>query len=171
MNDNPHLIYTKSLPKKHYDPNQLELSLDIDPPVVVPFVSEVEEFNALMNKPNNYEPTIPEKRNGSLYTNSSWKNLRNIEKHVNEVTSLKFWTRCATLLMFPWGMELCYMVLKIKFGRPIVRCKLQTYQRLAQLRKKQKGQWNLDLGNKGRRATMKSVVINILYTDHVTRRL
>jgi hypothetical protein len=28
----------------------------------VPFVSEVEEFNALMNKPNNYEPTIPENR-------------------------------------------------------------------------------------------------------------
>ena len=27
----------------------------------VPFVSEVEEFNALMNKPNNYEPTIPAK--------------------------------------------------------------------------------------------------------------
>jgi predicted HAD superfamily Cof-like phosphohydrolase len=25
----------------------------------VPFVSEVEEFNTLMNKPNNYEPTIP----------------------------------------------------------------------------------------------------------------
>jgi hypothetical protein len=28
----------------------------------VPFVSEVEEFNALMNKPNNYEPTIPTNR-------------------------------------------------------------------------------------------------------------
>ena len=28
----------------------------------VPFVSEVEEFNALMNKPNNYEPTIPENK-------------------------------------------------------------------------------------------------------------
>ena len=28
----------------------------------VPFVSEVEEFNALMNKPNNYEPIIPENR-------------------------------------------------------------------------------------------------------------
>jgi hypothetical protein len=25
----------------------------------VPFVSEVEEFNSLMNKPNNYVPTIP----------------------------------------------------------------------------------------------------------------
>ena len=27
----------------------------------VPFVDEVEEFNDLMNKPNNYEPTIPKK--------------------------------------------------------------------------------------------------------------
>ena len=28
----------------------------------VPFVSEVEEFNALMNKPNNYESTIPDRK-------------------------------------------------------------------------------------------------------------
>ena len=28
----------------------------------VPFVSEVEEFNELMNKPNNYEPTIPQNK-------------------------------------------------------------------------------------------------------------
>ncbi len=28
----------------------------------VPFVSEVEEFNQTFNKPNNYEPTIPEKK-------------------------------------------------------------------------------------------------------------
>ena len=28
----------------------------------VPFVSEVEEFNATFNKPNNYEPTIPAKK-------------------------------------------------------------------------------------------------------------
>jgi hypothetical protein len=28
----------------------------------VPFVSEVETFNATMGKPNNYEPTIPEKK-------------------------------------------------------------------------------------------------------------
>ncbi len=28
----------------------------------VPFVSEVEEFNALMNKPNNYVPTIPDRK-------------------------------------------------------------------------------------------------------------
>ena len=29
---------------------------------LVPFVDEVEEFNSLMNKPNNYEPTIPDKK-------------------------------------------------------------------------------------------------------------
>ena len=28
----------------------------------VPFIDEVEEFNALMGKPNNYEPTIPERK-------------------------------------------------------------------------------------------------------------
>jgi predicted HAD superfamily Cof-like phosphohydrolase len=28
----------------------------------VPFVDEVEEFNQLMNKPNNYEPTIPDEK-------------------------------------------------------------------------------------------------------------
>lgn len=28
----------------------------------VPFVDEVEEFNSLMNKPNNYEPVIPNKK-------------------------------------------------------------------------------------------------------------
>ena len=28
----------------------------------VPFVDEVEEFNLLMDKPNNYEPTIPEQK-------------------------------------------------------------------------------------------------------------
>ena len=29
----------------------------------VPFVDEVEDFNSLMGKPNNYEPTIPDKKN------------------------------------------------------------------------------------------------------------
>ena len=29
----------------------------------VPFVNEVEDFNSLMGKPNNYEPTIPDKKN------------------------------------------------------------------------------------------------------------
>jgi hypothetical protein len=35
---------------------QLELEFD------VPFVNEVEQFNTTFGKPNNYEPTIPEKK-------------------------------------------------------------------------------------------------------------
>ena len=30
--------------------------------IKVPFVDEVEEFNAVMGKPNNYTPTIPEEK-------------------------------------------------------------------------------------------------------------
>ena len=33
----------------------------------VPFVSEVEEFNALMAKPNNYEPIIPKEKNEWMF--------------------------------------------------------------------------------------------------------
>ena len=33
-----------------------------DAPPSVPFVNEVEQFNATFGKPNNYEPTIPEKK-------------------------------------------------------------------------------------------------------------
>jgi predicted HAD superfamily Cof-like phosphohydrolase len=30
--------------------------------ISVPFIDEVEEFNAVMGKPNNYEPTVPERK-------------------------------------------------------------------------------------------------------------
>jgi len=34
----------------------------------VPFIDEVEEFNAVMGKPNNYEPTVPERNEwGFIY--------------------------------------------------------------------------------------------------------
>ena len=39
-----------------------ELNNGIEAPPGVPFVNEVEIFNATFGKPNNYEPTIPEKK-------------------------------------------------------------------------------------------------------------
>ena len=41
-----------------------ELSLEIShlKNTYVPFISEVEEFNAIMGKPNNYNPTIPDEK-------------------------------------------------------------------------------------------------------------
>ena len=35
----------------------------------VPYVSEVEEFNATMGKPNNYSPTIPERKEWEIVYN------------------------------------------------------------------------------------------------------
>ncbi len=46
---------------------QLKLFKEEELPVwvnEVPFVSEVEKFNATFGKPNNYEQTIPEKKEG-----------------------------------------------------------------------------------------------------------
>ena len=51
-------IYT-DLELQKMKPQQQKLLKDT---TGVPFVDEVEEFNALMNKPNNYEPTIPAKK-------------------------------------------------------------------------------------------------------------
>jgi len=42
--------------------NRLNLEISNIEDNYVPFVSEVEDFNSLMNKPNNYEPTIPKNR-------------------------------------------------------------------------------------------------------------
>ena len=44
---------------------QLKLDFQVFDPEAngrVPFVDEVEIFNKTFNKPNNYEPTIPEKK-------------------------------------------------------------------------------------------------------------
>ena len=35
----------------------------------VPFISEVEEFNAVMGKPNNYNPVIPDEKEWMLKSN------------------------------------------------------------------------------------------------------
>ena len=103
----------------------------------VPFVDEVETFNNTFGKTNNYEPVIPEyKKSGNLSMILSSKNSKNIEKLAKEGTLWKFWTLCATLLMFPLGTVLCYMALKIRYGQHIKRYKLLICQKLVQLKKR-----------------------------------
>jgi hypothetical protein len=45
--------------KNGFYPQELTVTLSPPQPLYVPFVSEVEEFNAVMGKPNNYNPVIP----------------------------------------------------------------------------------------------------------------
>ena len=42
--------------------NPYQLEFDFEVQTDVPFVNEVEEFNRTFGKPNNYKPTIPNKK-------------------------------------------------------------------------------------------------------------
>ena len=53
----------------------------------VPFVSEVEEFNSLMNKPNNYVPTIPPKNEWDFVYNFILEELEEY-KHACETENI-----------------------------------------------------------------------------------
>ena len=53
----------------------------------VPFVSEVEEFNSLMNKPNNYVPTIPAKSEWDFVYNFVLEELEEY-KHACETENI-----------------------------------------------------------------------------------
>jgi predicted HAD superfamily Cof-like phosphohydrolase len=48
--------------KDGFYPQELTVTLSSPQPTYVPFVSEVEEFNAVMGKPNNYTPVIPDEK-------------------------------------------------------------------------------------------------------------
>ena len=121
----------------------------------VPFVDEVEIFNYTFDKPNNYEPTIPEKKNGSLYMTLYKKNSKNIEKLAKGATLWKFWTLCATLLMFPLGTVLCYTALRIRYGQHIKRYKQVICQKLVKLKKKPYRPSAKEVRNKVRPAILK----------------
>ena len=51
--------YYEELTKKK---NPMQLTIDFPESPNVPFVNEVEEFNKTFGKPNNYKPTIPNKK-------------------------------------------------------------------------------------------------------------
>jgi len=50
----------------------------------IPFISEVEEFNNLMGKPNNYEPIIPERKEWEFVYNFILEELEEYKKACEE---------------------------------------------------------------------------------------
>src|SRR6056300_141911 len=76
------------------------------------------------------------RRNGNLSMTLFKKNSKNIEKLAKGATLWKFWTLCATLLMFPLGTVLCYMALRARYGQHIKKYKQVICQKLVQLKKK-----------------------------------
>ena len=97
------------------------------------------------------------KRNGNSSKILSSKNLKSIEKLANGATLWKFWTLCATLLMFPLGTVLCYMVLRIRYGPLIKRYKQAICRKLVKLKKKPYRPSAREVRNKVRPAIMKKL--------------
>ena len=113
----------------------------------------------------------PKKKSGNLYTISSLKNLKNIEKLANEATLWKFWTLCATLLMFPLGTVLCYMALRARYGQPIKKYKQVICQKLVKLKKRPYKPSANEVRNKVRPAILKNLRKDgTLYIEQETER-
>ena len=136
----------------------------------VPFVSEVEEFNHTMGKQTIMSQQYPKKRNGSLYTTSSLKNLKNIKKPVKRETLLKFLMLYVTLPTFRWVTALCYMVLRIKYGQRIKKYKRQICQKLVLAKKRHKRPLGYVLKSKRKHVTMKRLETIILSIEHVIKK-
>ena len=128
----------------------------------VPFVSEVEEFNSLMNKPNNYVPTIPAQSEWDFVYNFVLEELEEYKQACENKTSWKFWMRCVTLLTYPLGTALCFMALRIKFGPLIWKYRRQIFQKLALHKKRHKRLLKYDPKNKVNLVTMNRLLTSIL---------
>ena len=134
----------------------------------VPFVNEVEEFNSTMGKPNNYEPTIPEKKEWQFVYDFILEELEEY-KHAceDQVILLRFLMLYVTLPTFRWVTELCYMVLRIKYGQHIKKYKVRICRRLAQAKRKHKLPLKHVLKSKANRVTMRRLESIILSIEHV----
>jgi len=112
----------------------------------VPFVSEVEEFNATMGKPNNYEPVIPEKKEWMFVYDFILEELEEY-KHACETGDI---------------VEILDAIKKYK--RRICR-------RLVLVKRKHNKQWKDVPKSKMNRVTTKRLGNILLSIEHVTKKL
>jgi hypothetical protein len=138
--------------------------------IPVPFVSEVEEFNAIMGKPNNYTPIIPEEKEWMFVYNFILEELEEYKHACETEILLKFLMLYVILPTFPWGMELCYMVLRIKYGPHIKKYKPRILVRLAQVKKRHKKQLKYVPKSKVKHVTLKKLENIISSIEHVIKK-
>jgi hypothetical protein len=117
----------------------------------VPFVDEVEEFNSLMNKPNNYEPTIPEKKEWEFVYNFVLEELEEYREACERGDIVEV-------------LDALCDITYVSLGNGAMLHGLQ-------LKKRPKRLSNSAPKNKVRPVTMKKLVISILFIDHRTVKL
>ena len=123
------------------DINQLEIPFEYQ--TNVDFVNEVEEFNRTFGKPNNYEPTIPEKKEWQFVYDFILEELEEYKEACERGDIVEILD------------ALCYMALRIRYGQHIKKYKHQICLRLVKLKEKQYKLSPKELRNKVRSVIMK----------------
>ena len=119
----------------------------------VPFVDEVEEFNAVMGKPNNYEPTIPERKEWEFVYNFVLEELEEYREACERGDIVEVLDALCDITYVAVGN--CYMALRIRYGQHIKRFKRQIYLKLVKQKKKLKQQSIKEASNRMKRVITK----------------
>ena len=121
-------------------------------------MDEVEEFNALMNKPNNYEPTIPEKKEWEFVYNFVLEELEEYREACERGDIVEVLDALCDIAYVSLGNGTMLHGLKDKIWPAYNEVQASNLSKgLLKLRKKHEKRLNFALKNKGKRATMKSV--------------
>tara|TARA_B100000925_G_scaffold92682_1_gene67334 strand:+ start:414 stop:764 length:351 start_codon:yes stop_codon:yes gene_type:complete len=102
----------------------------------VPFVSEVEQFNELMNKPNNYEPTIPGKKDWQFVIDFVKEELEEYEQACKNGDIVEILDALCDIAYVSIGNGTMLHGLKDKIWPAYQEVQDQIYQKLVNLKKK-----------------------------------
>jgi len=102
----------------------------------VPFVSEVEEFNATFGKPNNYEPTIPEKKEWQFVYDFIQEELEEYREACERGDIVEVLDALCDIAYVSLGNGTMLHGLKSKIWPAYQEVQAGIYRKLAQLKKK-----------------------------------
>lgn len=102
----------------------------------VPFVDEVEEFNATMGKPNNYEPIIPEEKEWKFVYNFILEELEEYRETCEKGDIVEVLDALCDITYVSLVTVLCYIALKIRYGQHIKKYKRLICLKHARLKKR-----------------------------------
>ena len=102
----------------------------------VPFVDEVQEFNDMMGKPNNYEPTVGEKKQWMFVYNFILEELEEYKEACEKGDIVGILDALCDITYVSLGNGTMLHGLKVKFGKHIKKYKPQICLNHAQQNKK-----------------------------------
>ena len=153
---------------------QLKLFKEEELPVwvnEVPFVSEVETFNATFGKPNNYEPTIPEEKEWKFVYDFILEELEEYREACERGDIVEVLDALCDIAYVSIGNGTMLHALKIRYGQRIKKYKQVICRKLVKLKKRPYSPSANEVRNKVRPAILKNLRKDgILYIERETEK-